>query len=94
MMSTVLFLYFAGMGAAELQAAAFRNQTPARVELGGKGVTQDDLTSEERRTRMWAKKASANFRETCKTYDLYQHIQSLPCDDPPPDFIELPGHLK
>ena len=93
-MSTVLYVYFVGMGAAFAQAAAFNNETATRVELGGQGATEADLAPEELRQRMWWRKATANFRETFKTFGLYQYLQSLPCDDPPPDFIELPEHLK
>ena len=94
MMSTVLYVYKVGMGAEFAKAAAFRNEGPARVELGGKGVTEDDLTPEERRQRMWWRKFAANHRETFKTLGLYQYLRTLPEDDPPPQFIELPDHLK
>ena len=94
LMSTVLYIYFVGMGAAFVRAAAFNNETSYRVELGGQGATEADLTPEELRRRMWVRKAHTNLRETFKTFDLYQLLQSLPCDDPPPSFIELPEHLK
>ena len=94
MMATVLFLYYVGMGAAIWQEGAFRNAQPARVELGDQGVTEEDLAPEELRKRMWWKKTLRNFRETFKTYDQYQYIQSLPCDHTPPEFVELPDHLR
>ena len=93
-MSTVLYVYFIGMGAAIWQAGAFRNELAARVELGNGVATEMSLTPEERRQRMWWRKTSANFRETFKTFGLYDYILSLPLDDPPPIFIDLPAHLR
>jgi len=43
---------------------------------------------------MWGKQADANFRETFKIFGQYQYMQSLPYDDPPPNFIELHDHLQ
>ena len=94
MMSTILYVYCVGMGASIVQAGAFNNEMGARVELGGQGATEADLAPEELRQRMWWRKFQTNFRETFKAFDFYQHLQSLPCDDPPPKFIELPEHLK
>jgi hypothetical protein len=45
-MTTVLFVYAIGMGAAIWQASAFQNQQAARVELGGQGTTEADLAPE------------------------------------------------
>ena len=38
MMTTVLFVYFVGMGAAIWQASAFQNERAARVELGTRAL--------------------------------------------------------
>jgi hypothetical protein len=92
-MSTVLFVYYIGMGAAYWQAGAFRNELPARIELGNAGATEADLTPEERRQRMWWRKVHTNLRETFRRFDLYGHLQALPLDEPSPAFIALPPHL-
>ena len=94
MMSSVLYVYYVGMGAAFFEAGALANETATRVGLGGKGVKEEDLAPQEVRQRMWWKKASANLRETFKAFGQYEFIQSLPCDDPPPKLSELPEHLR
>ena len=95
MMTTVLFVYYVGMGAAYWQGAAFRNELPGRVELGGKGATEADLAPEELRQRMWWRKALANFRENFKAFDQYRYLQSLPDNLAGlGEWVELPDHLK
>ncbi len=94
-MTTVLFVYYVGMGAAYWQGGAFRNELATRVELGGKGATEADLTPEELRQRMWWRKAMANFRENFKAFDQYRYLQSLPDNLAGlGEWVELPDHLK
>jgi Ecdysteroid kinase-like family len=95
MMSTVLFVYYVGMGAAYHQGAALRNELPGRVELGGKGATEADLAPEELRQRMWWRKAMANFRENFKAFDHYRYLKGLPENlDGLGPWVELPPHLQ
>jgi hypothetical protein len=95
MMTTVLFVYYVGMGAAIWQAAAFKNERAARVELGGQGVTEAALAPEERRQRMWWGKALANFRENFKAFKHYEYLQSLPDNvEGLGAWVELPAHLQ
>ena len=95
MMTTVLFIYYVGMGAAYWQGAAFRNELPGRVELGGKGATEADLAPEELRQRMWWGKALANFRENFKSFGQYPYLQSLPDNLAGLGaWVELPDHLR
>src|SRR5262245_26007543 len=95
MMTTVLFVYYVGMGAAYWQGAALRNELPGRVELGGKGATEADLTPTELRQRMWWAKALANFRENFKAFDQYRYLQGLPENlDGLGPWTELPDHLR
>ena len=68
MMTTVPIVYFVGMGAAYWQGGA-RNELATRIELGGQGVTEADLTPEELRQRMWWRKAFANYRSNLKTFE-------------------------
>ena len=50
-MTTVLFTYYIGYGAAYWQAGAFQNELPFRVELGGRGATLAEVAAEfQRRT--------------------------------------------
>ncbi len=93
-MSTILFVYFIGMGAAYWHAGAFKNQLAARVELGNAGATEADLTKEERRQRMWWRKVHTNHRETFAACGLRDLVQSLPVNVPAPVFAELPPHLR
>lgn len=95
MMTTVLFVYYVGMGAAIWQASAFKNVLEARVELGGQGVTEADLNPTELRKRMWWMKTCANFRENFKSFDQYRHLQSVPDSlDGLSPWVELPEHLR
>ena len=95
MMTTVLFIYYVGMGAAIWQQSAFENAQAVRVELGGKGATEADLTPEECRQRMWWSKALANFRENFKAFGQYEYLASLPENvEGLGPWSELPDHLK
>jgi hypothetical protein len=95
MMTTVLFVYYVGMGAAIWQLSAFQNAQAARVELGGQGATEADLTPEELRQRMWWAKGLRNFRENFKHFGTYEYLQSLPANhDGLGPWTELPDHLK
>ncbi|HXQ47471.1 MAG TPA: hypothetical protein VN806_12695 [Caulobacteraceae bacterium] len=94
MMTTVPIVYFVGMGAAYWQGGA-RNELATRIELGGQGVTEADLTPEELRQRMWWRKAFANFRSNLKTFELYDLLKSLPESTAAlGDWVELPEHLR
>jgi hypothetical protein len=95
MMTTVLFVYAVGMGAAIWQASAFENAQAARVELGGKGATEADLTPEERRQRMWWAKMLRNFRENFKSFGHYEYLAGLPENrEGLGPWTELPDHLR
>jgi hypothetical protein len=94
-MTTVHFVYAVGMGAAIWQAGAFQNERAARVELGGRGATEADLTPEELRQRMWWRKLLANYRENFKTFDQYRLLQGLPeSSEGLAPWVELPPHLR
>ena len=94
-MSTVLFVYYVGMGAAIWQQSASGEGQAARVELGPNGVTEADLTPEEQRQRMWWGKALANFRENFKDFGHYEYLKGLPENlDGLGVWAELPAHLK
>jgi Ecdysteroid kinase-like family len=95
MMSTVLYLYFVANAAPIFQQGAFHNAMCMRVEFGGQGATEADLSPEERRQRMWWRKAWANFRENLKTFDQYRLLQSLPENLVGLGaWVELPDHLR
>jgi len=95
LMTTVMFVYYVGMGAPYWQGAALRNELPGRVELGGKGVTEADLAPTELRQRMWWRKAFANMRENFKGFDHYRHLQRLPDNlQGLGPWTELPAHLQ
>jgi hypothetical protein len=95
MMSTVLFVYFVGFGAAIWQAGALANQQAAGVELGGKGATLADLTPEELRKRMWWTKAFTNFRASFEASDLHRLLLTLPANEGGmAPWFELPAHLR
>ena len=65
------------------------------VELGPNGVTEADLTPEERRQRMWWTKALANFRENFKAFGHYEYLKGLPENlEGLGPWAELPAHLK
>jgi hypothetical protein len=94
MMTTVLFVYYVGMGAAYWQASAFRNEQPGRVELGGQGVTEADLAPDELRKRMWWGKSLRNFRANFMAFDHYDYLQTLPDNvGEMAPWVELPDHL-
>ena len=76
MMTTVPIVYFVGMGAAYWQGGRRATSSPTRIELGGQGVTEADLTPEELRQRMWWRKAFANFRSNLKTFELYDLLKT------------------
>ena len=94
MMTMVIVVYFVGMGVAFWQGGALRNEQPTRIELGGKGATEADLTPEERRMRMWWRKALANFRSNIKTFGLVDLMAGLPDSDGLGPWFELPDHLR
>lgn len=95
MMTTVHFMYAVGMGAAIFKASAFENAQGARVELGGKGATEADLSPEELRQRMWWRKMVANYRENFKTFDHYELLKKLPENlEGLGAWSELPDHLR
>ena len=94
MMSTVLFVYYVGMGAAFFQAGAFENEQPMRVELGGQGLTESDLAPDEMRKRMWWAKAFRNFRVNFAAFDHYARLSTLPDNSGEMGaWVELPDHL-
>jgi len=93
-MTTVLFTYYIGYGAAYWQAGAFQNELPFRVELGGRGATLADLAPDEIRKRMWWKKAFRNFRSNLAAFDQYAQLRSLPDNaGAMGPWTELPDHL-
>jgi ecdysteroid kinase len=95
MMTTVPVVYYVGMGAAYWQGGALNNQLATRVELGGKGAAEADLTPEELRQRMWWRKALANFRENFKTFGQYAYLRGLPDSaEGLGPWVELPDHLR
>lgn len=94
-MSAVLFCYFVAFGPPIVHQGAFHDAMGARVELGGKGATEADLTPEELRQRMWWRKSFSNFRENFKTFDQYQYLLTLPENlDGLGPWVELPDHLR
>ena len=93
-MSTVLFYYYVGFGGAIVREGAFNNAQASRIELGGQGVVEADLTPEERRQRMWWRKSYANFREIFLRFNLYQYLNTLQDTEGLGDWVELPDHLK
>ena len=95
MMSTVMFIYYVGMGAAFWQAGAFENARPLRVELGGRGATEADLAPDELRKRMWWTKTFRNFRANFAAFDQYSRLSSLPDNQGEMGpWAELPAHLR
>jgi hypothetical protein len=95
MMSTVLYLYFVANVAPIFWQGAFHNAMCMRVEFGGQGATEADLSPEERRQRMFWRKAWANFRENFKAFNQYQLLQSLPENlEGLGPWVELPDHLR
>ena len=94
-MSTVLFVYFVGFGAAIWCAGATANQHPARVELGGQGAKLEDLAPGELRKRMWWRKSFTNFRTSFEADGLYARLKGLPKNQGAmAEWFELPAHLK
>ena len=79
-MSTVMLLYYVGMGAATWRESAWDNTRGARVELGGRGATEAHLSPEELRQRMWWRKTIANIGVILREFGLYQHLEALPAD--------------
>lgn len=95
MMTAIHFVYYLAFGAAIWQAGAYRNELGMRIELGGKGAVEADLSPEERRQRMWWRKCLANFRENFRTFDQYKLITSLPENLLGlGHWAELPEHLR
>jgi hypothetical protein len=95
MMTTVMFVYYVGMGAAIWQQSASGEGQAARVELGPNNETETDLTPEERRQRMWWTKTLANFREIFKDFGHYEYLASLPENSEGlGEWTELPAHLQ
>jgi hypothetical protein len=94
-MTTVMFVYTVGVGAAVWQASAFDNTQAARVELGDQGTTEADLTPEELRQRMWWRKLLANLRQNFKTFDQYNELKRLPENlEGTGVWVDLPPHLR
>lgn len=93
-MTTVLFVYFVGFGAAIWQAGAVANDLPARVELGGKGAKLEDLAPAELRKRMWWRKSFTNFRASFEADGMPTRLRSLPDNRAVGAWFELPAHLK
>lgn len=95
MMTTVLYMYFIRNGSVIAHAGAYGNELGMRVELGGKGATEADLSPEERRQRMWWRKTFKNFRENFKTFNQYDLLGSMPDGtDPLGPWTDLPDHLR
>ncbi|MDD9947623.1 MAG: DUF1679 domain-containing protein, partial [Myxococcales bacterium] len=92
-MSTVLFTYFTGFGAA-IWKAGVDNQQAARVELGTAGTKLEDLSPEELRKRMWWRKSLTNFRTCFEADGLVSILNGLPDNNGPMGpWFELPPHL-
>jgi hypothetical protein len=93
-MATVLFVYYVGFGA-NIWQNGVTGESAARVEVDGKGTTEAELAPEERRQRMWWRKAIANFRATFEDFEFHAQLQSLPDNqgDMGP-WYELPERLK
>lgn len=65
-----------------------------RVELGGQGVTEANLTPEEMRQRMWWRKAWRNHRELFRIFSLRNRLNALPENaSGMGEWGELPAHL-
>jgi len=93
-MATVLFVYYVGFGA-NIWQAGLRGELPARVEMDGNGTTEADLEPEERRQRMWWRKALDNFRATFKDFGFYQELESLPDNEGEVGpWFEVPERLR
>ena len=94
-MSTVLFVYYVGMGGAIWRSAAFENEGGGRIELGSEGVTEMDLEAEDLRKRMWWAKAIANFLENFLSDDFADKLTVLPDNvGAMGQWVELPAHLR
>ena len=94
-MTAVLFVYYASMGAAYYVNGAYENAMGMHVELGGKGAKVADLSPEDQRKRMWWTKAFANFRANFRTFDQYALLQRLPESlEGLGPWTELPPHLR
>jgi len=94
-MTTVLFVYYVGMGGAIWRSAAFENEGAGRVELGSTGATEQDLDAEELRKRMWWAKAIANFLANFESYGLAEKMLQLPDNlGEMGQWVELPIHLQ
>lgn len=93
-MATVSFAYFMAFGVPYYQGGAYRNELGMRVELGGQGATEADLTPEEMRQRMWWRKTWRNQRELFRAFDLRARLATLPENSTGMgDWAELPAHL-
>ncbi len=93
-MTTVLYIYYIGMGGAIWRSAAFENEGAGRVELGSQGATELDLDAEELRKRMWWAKAIANFLENFEGFGLAEKMSQLPDNvGKMGQWVELPAHL-
>jgi len=93
-MATVLFVYYVGFGA-NIWQAGLRGELPARVEMDGNGTTEADLEPEERRQRMWWRKALDNFSATFKDFGFYQELESLPDNEGEVGpWFEVPERLR
>ncbi|MFT7244538.1 MAG: hypothetical protein ACI82A_001895 [Candidatus Azotimanducaceae bacterium] len=94
-MSAVGPTYVIGFGAVIAQAAAFKNEQAARIELGSKPYTVDDLSPEERRQRMWWEKYFRNIVENFRMMDLPGILAALPDNEGPMgEWVQLPPHLQ
>ena len=95
MMSTVQHIYYIAFGAPLAQAGAFENTLGMRVELGGKGATEADLTPEERRQRMWWAKSMANIAASYGEFGVVERFMALPENHAGlGQWVELPEHLR
>ena len=93
-MSTVLLIYYIGFGA-NIWQAGLNNEQASRVEMGDKGETEADLTPEERRQRMWWRKATANFRVTFKDYGVFEQLSAMPDNQGEMGpWLEVPERLR
>ena len=65
------------------------------LDVDGNGTVEADLEPEERRQRMWWRKAVANFRSTFDDFDFYRQLESLPDNEGGVGpWFELPDRLK
>lgn len=77
-----------------MEAAAFENEQPGRIELGSETFTEADLSPEELRKRMWWRKTILNNQVLFHDLGLVELWQSMPDNEEGMgDWVELPPHL-